>query len=224
MNRVLECQPDLEECVLEDRTLPAVIVPGLPWLEVINNASAVFVVPGQGGPGTVSNNVALPGPTIAILSSVAAIGVGGGVYGIGTPGGLFAFYPNGYGFNGTPPVSFGSALGSGASAPGGGGATAQAGGSVGYGATVSSGFNTSLNAQNNFGQGPSTSAIGQTTSGSDTPATTTPASNDAPAPAPPPPQINSNPNPAMLGVNPSARDNLLQGVITNPPALGVTGK
>ncbi len=151
-----------------------------------------------------------------------------GFYGIGTPGGQFAFYPNGYGLNNAPPITFGSELGSGANAPGGGGgggSSAAAGPSVGYGATVSSGFGTSLNAQNSYGMGPSTSSLGQTTSaGSEVPTTGAAPSNsgnDSSNQTPPPPAPT---NPPALGVNPSASNNLLQGVITTTPSLGVNGR
>jgi hypothetical protein len=219
MNHRLEFRPDLNDCLLEDRPLMAPVVPSLPWLMITGTNS--FVSGGSSGSG-VPNLSPLPGPPVMMggLGSLASSGVSGSNPAANIGGLLFSYYGMGYGAQPTGPnVSAAAASAASGSTNGG----ARAGASPGYGATISSGYGTSLNAQNNFGMGPSTAAIGQTTSGGgDVVANQNTATAETQS-TPEPTQGNSNAGSLMLGVDPR-RDNMLKGVTTAPPMSGVTGR
>jgi hypothetical protein len=220
MNRHLEFHPDLEECLLEDRALMAVIVPSLPWLTVTSGFGSGSG-PG-GGASSISNLPPLPGPPVMSVGGMGSL-VGMGTTNTSTmvSGTLFAFYGAGYNTASGGP-SGGAAIGSGANASGGGGGGTPST-SVGYGATFNSGYSTSLNAQNSYGMGPSTAAIGQTTSGNEAPLPQEDA-NQAEVAAPSQGQEIMNPNTPSLGVDVRPQDNLLKGGVRTTTPRGVTGR
>lgn len=149
MHLRLALRPDLAECSLEDRTLPAVPI-GLLNPQFIPSpaGSNAFVVPGfqlgVGGGGS-SGPSAFPGPNWSYLM----VGVNTGLS-VGTPTSFLGSI--------NLPNLTGVAVGSGANVSGGsGGASLAAGGAgtfngpVAFGGTFSSGYNTSLNSANGFG-------------------------------------------------------------------------
>jgi len=150
MQSRLALRPDLDECLLEDRTL-LYAGPGLYASQFIPSGgfSPAFVVSGfqvgNSGPG--AGGATSPGPQFFYLQIGLNSANNGGV----RLGGSFSIFnaPSAL------PTVQGPAIGS---VPGsrGGGSNAS-----GYGGAISSGYNTALNSSNNFGMGPT--AVGSIT-------------------------------------------------------------
>jgi len=152
MTSKLAVRPDLNECLLEDRTL-LYAGPGLYASQFIPSAGLTpsFVVSGfqvgSGSPG--SGGATSPGPQFFYLQIGISSASNGGV----RLGGSFSIF--------NPPQALptlqGPTIGS---VPGSGGAGGISNTS-GYGGAISSGYNTALNSANNFGMG--TTAVGSVT-------------------------------------------------------------
>src|SRR4051794_2754882 len=109
MTTTHEFHPDLNDCVLEGRELPAVFVPNTPWLLITANVGGGSNGPG-GGISSISNLPPLPGPTpISYSIGAGSVGSSGGLTTVG--GSLFGFYGRGYGVATTGPAG-GAAVGS----------------------------------------------------------------------------------------------------------------
>jgi hypothetical protein len=155
MNSRLALRPDLDECLLEDRTLLYAGV-GLYASQFLSTTGFTpsFIVSGFQSPnsGPSAGNPIGPGPQWFYLQIGVNTTSNGGVR---AGGSITIFQPPQ-----VLPAPPGSGVGSGAndgSAPATGGLSAA----NGFGGTISSGYNTSLNSSNNFGMNPT--AVGSVT-------------------------------------------------------------
>ncbi len=159
----LAIHPDLNECVLEDRTLLAYSPIVVPLILTTGGYIVLSTPPGlssilgtvSGSSGTTNTSGGSGGNGGNMPGSFTISGFGPSTFAIGNNTGFPALSQSRGGASGS--VNFGSAVGSGANTGGGGGGAGPAS-SAGYAGNVSTGYNFALNSQNAYGM--SANAVG----------------------------------------------------------------
>lgn len=141
MTRNHERRPDLSECLLEARFLPA-FAPGLgPPQFLPETTTNSIIVSGFGGLGSGPGSGGVyPGPRFYYI--LLGANAGGGF-----PGATVSVFGMGNGNGASTPAAASSSAGAGSGGGGRGGASTTAG----YGSSFSSGYNFGVGAQNGFG-------------------------------------------------------------------------